>query len=153
VLTVIRDGVRLHYTDGGSGPAVFFNTGGGGDGRMWQTAGYLDRLSGRRYLLFDDRGHGQSDQPQDMAAHRLGEYVTDVIAVLDAAGIDRATMIGYSVGSRVVYALAVQHPERVAAVVGIGGVAHQNDTNEWRRPQRPRCAISTGAPTTKDVSQ
>ena len=41
---VVRDGVRLHYADVGSGPAVFFHTGGGGDGTMWHTAGYLDAL-------------------------------------------------------------------------------------------------------------
>jgi hypothetical protein len=39
--TVIRDGVRLHYSDAGDGPPVFFHTGGGGDGTMWNTAGYL----------------------------------------------------------------------------------------------------------------
>lgn len=130
---VIRDGVRLHYSDNGSGPAVFFHTGGGGDGTMWQAAGYLDALPGRRHLLFDHRGHGQSDQPQDLEAHRLDEYIADVIAVLDSAGVDRAAMVGYSDGARVIYALAARHPGRVAAIVGIGGVAHPMDIDNGRR--------------------
>jgi pimeloyl-ACP methyl ester carboxylesterase len=133
VPTVVRDGVRLHYSDTGSGPVVFFHTGGGGDGTMWRAAGYLDALPGRRHLLFDHRGHGESDQPEGVEAHRLEEYVADVVAVLDAAGVDRAAMVGYSDGARVMYALAARHPERVAAIIGIGGVAHPTDTYAWRR--------------------
>jgi len=133
VPTVIRDGVRLHYCDSGDGPAVFFHTGGGGDGTMWKSAGYPDALPGRRHLLFDHRGHGQSDKPTDVEAHRIDEYVADVIAALDSAGIDRAAMIGYSDGARLLFALAARHPERVAAVVGIGGVGHPNDVSDWRR--------------------
>jgi len=130
--TVVRDGVRLYYSDTGRGPAVFFHTGGGGDGTMWQTAGYVDALPGRRHLLFDHRGHGRSDRPQNLEAHRLDEYIADVIAVLDSAGVERAAMIGYSDGARLIYALAAHHPERVAAIVGIGGVAHPSDTDDWR---------------------
>jgi pimeloyl-ACP methyl ester carboxylesterase len=130
---VIRAGVRLHYSDSGSGPAVFFHTGGGGDGTMWPSAGYLDALPGRRHLLFDHRGHGRSDQPRDLEAHRLDEYIADVIAVLDSAHVDRATMIGYSDGARLIYALAARHPERTAAIVGIGGVSHPDDTDDGRR--------------------
>lgn len=100
---------------------------------MWQAAGYLDALPARRHLLFDHRGHGRSGQPKGLAAHRLDEYIADVIAVLDAAGVERTTMIGYSDGARLLYALAARHPERVAAVVGIGGVPHPDGTNHWRR--------------------
>jgi pimeloyl-ACP methyl ester carboxylesterase len=131
--TVVRGGVRLHFSDSGVGPAVFFHTGGGGDGTMWQAAGYLDALPGRRQLLFDHRGHGRSDQPQGLKAHRLDEYIADVISVLDSAGVDRAAMVGYSDGARLIYALAARHPERVSAIVGIGGIAHPTDTHDGRR--------------------
>lgn len=131
---VVRDGVRLHYSDSGVGPPVFFHTGGGGDGTMWQAAGYLEALPGRRHLLFDHRGHGQSDRPTDLKAHRQNEYIADVIAVMDAAGIDRAAMVGYSDGACLVFALGARHPERVAAIVGIGGVAHPSVADDSRRP-------------------
>jgi len=130
---VVRNGVRLYYSHSGTGPPAFFHTGGGGDGTMWRTAGYLDALPGRHHLLFDHRGHGRSDKPHDPEAHRMDEYIADVIAVLDSASIDRAAMLGYSDGARIVYALAARHPERVTAVVGIGGVAHPSETNAWRR--------------------
>jgi len=100
---------------------------------MWQTAGYLDALPERRHLLFDHRGHGRSDRPTDLEAHRIDEYIADVIAVLDAAAIDRVAMVGYSDGARITYALAARHPERVSAIVGIGGVHHPGDTNDYRR--------------------
>jgi pimeloyl-ACP methyl ester carboxylesterase len=100
---------------------------------MWQRAGYLDALPGRRHILFDHRGHGQSDQPEGIEAHRLDHYIDDVVSVLDAAEVGRATLVGYSDGARIVYALAARHPDRVDTVVGIGGVAHPSDTNAWRR--------------------
>lgn len=130
--TVVRDGVRLHYSDSGEGPAVFFHTGGGGDGSMWRTAGYIDALPGRRHLLFDHRGHGLSDKPDGLEAHRLDEYIADVIAVLDSADVDQAAMVGYSDGARLIYALAARHRERVAAIAGIGGVSLPTETGEWR---------------------
>lgn len=45
----------------------------------------------------------------------------------------RATMVGYSGGANLIYALAARHPERVAVVVGIGGVPDPQDSNAWRR--------------------
>lgn len=129
---ISRSGVRLNWSEHGSGPCVFWHTGGGGDGSMWERAGYLEALPGRRHLLFDHRGHGASDQPTALAAHRLDEYVADVMAVLDAAEAERATLVGYSDGAIVVLRLAARHPERVEAVVAIGGVSHPDDSNSWR---------------------
>jgi pimeloyl-ACP methyl ester carboxylesterase len=133
VPVITRYGVRMHYSDTGVGPAVFFHTGGGGDGTMWEAAGYLDALPGRHHLLFDHRGHGRSDQPRRLESHRLDEYIADAIAVLDSAGVARAAMVGYSDGARLIYALAARHPERVSAIAGIGGVAHPTDTEDGRR--------------------
>lgn len=120
---VIRDGVRLHFVDRGSGMPVLFHTGGGGDHLMWEMAGYLGELSGYRHLLFDHRGHGKSDKPTRVEAHAVGEYVADVVAVLDAVGVDAVAVVGYSDGAHIGYALAAAHPERVAAIVGIGAVS------------------------------
>lgn len=119
---VNRAGVRLYYEDAGSGPVVLLHTGGGGDGRMWELAGYTAALAGYRTLLMDHRGHGRSDCPAGLAAHRMSEYAADVIAVLDDAGADRAALVGYSAGASVAYAVACRHPGRVGAVAGIGAV-------------------------------
>jgi len=130
---ITRAGVRLYYADSGSGPAVFWQTGAGGDGRMWELAGYPGALPGRRHLLIDHRGHGRSGQPSGVEAHRLDEYVADAIAVLDAAGVARAALVGYSDGARALCALAARHPGRVAAVVCIGGVPHPDDAGNLDR--------------------
>jgi (E)-2-((N-methylformamido)methylene)succinate hydrolase len=117
-----RNGVNLFYEDLGEGVPLLFHTGGGGDGRMWQLAGYTQALSGCRHILMDHRGHGQSDAPANLADHQLGEYVADLFAILDAAGVERAVLIGYSGGARVAFASAVAKPERCIALVGIGSV-------------------------------
>lgn len=116
-----RGEVRIFYADSGSGAAVLLHTGGCGDGSMWTDAGYADALAREhRVLVMDHRGHGRSDKPREAAAHELGEYVEDVIAVLDHAGVDRAALVGYSFGTRVALGVAARHPERVRAVAGLG---------------------------------
>lgn len=90
---VSRASVRLYYEDAGSGPVVLLHTGGGGDGRMWELAGYTTALAGYRTLVMDHRGHGRSDRPAGRSAHRMSEYVADVIAVLDDADAGRALII------------------------------------------------------------
>lgn len=100
---------------------------------MWRQAGYLEAMPEARHLLFDHRGHGQSDNPEGLEAHRLSDYVDDVLAVLDGAGVERAALVGYSDGAVVVFRLAAQHPERVSAAIGIGGVSHPDDTFDGRR--------------------
>jgi len=132
VPTVNRGGVELFYSEIGSGPATFWHTGGGGDGSMWQTAGCLDALPGRRHILLDHRGHGRSGKPKDRVAHSQDEYIADVLAVLDAVGEEKVAAVGYSDGGYLLYALASRYPERIAALVGIGGVGLPGDTNEYR---------------------
>jgi len=127
---VTRAGVRVYYEDAGSGPVVLLHTGGGGDGRMWELAGYTAALAGYRILLMDHRGHGRSDCPAEPQAHRMSEYVTDVIAVLDDAGVSRAALLGYSAGAAVAYAVASRHPSRVGAVAGIGAVGAPDEDDD-----------------------
>ncbi len=129
--TIKRDGVELYFSDTGTGPALFFHTGGGGDGRMWERAGYTRQLQRTRHLLFDHRGHGRSSCPRDLEAHRVDRYVADVVAVLDALGVDQAVLIGYSAGADVVFRVAAEAPSRCAAIVAIGGPPQPIDLSEW----------------------
>jgi len=124
VVYVSRDGLRLHYVEAGdpSGPAVLLHNGGCGDGAMWERGGWVAGLAGYRLLLLDHRGRGLSDRPYDRAAHRLEEYVSDVTAVLDDAGVGRAALLGYSDGGRVAAAVAATEPARVAALVVLDSV-------------------------------
>ena len=111
-----------------SGPAeafpVILHTGGAGAGSMWQSGGYVERLAGFRLVLFDHRGHGRSDRPEGVAAHRIEEYVADVAALADAAGLERYAFIGYSFGGAVGLRLAAGDA-RMRALVALGSVYEQ----------------------------
>ncbi len=115
----VRTDLRIHYRDLGEGPPVLWHTGGCGDGRMWELAGYVDALPGHRHLLMDHRGHGRSESPADLAGHQLSRYVADVLAVLDDAGTERTAFVGYSFGARVGYAVARSAPERFTSLVAL----------------------------------
>jgi len=119
---VNNQGIKIYYEVIGNGFPVVLHTGAGGDRRMWQEAGYVGGLAGFQYILLDHRVHGKSDKPQNLAAHRLEHYVTDVVAALDALQLPRVAFWGYSDGRRVGYELAHRYPDRVAALLASGGM-------------------------------
>jgi pimeloyl-ACP methyl ester carboxylesterase/predicted glycosyltransferase len=115
---VERDGVRLHYEVYGSGePTVFLlPTWSIIHSRHWKMQiPYLARHC--RVLTFDGRGNGRSDRPESGYAER--EFAADALAVMDATGTDRATLVSLSLGAQRALLLAGEHPERVAAAVFI----------------------------------
>jgi len=69
----------------------------------------------------DARGHGASDKPHNQAAYELGNYVGDIVAVLDALGIERTHYWGYSMGGWIGFGMANHAPERVRSLI-IGGM-------------------------------
>ena len=70
-------------------------------------------------MTFDPRGNGRSDRPRIAAAYARREYAADALAVLDAAGIDRAVVVAWcDLGESLI--LASEHRDRVAALVEIG---------------------------------
>ena len=77
-----RDGVRLYYEDHGSGPAVLLTHGYSATSQMWrgQIAAFEDRY---RLIIWDMRGHGESDYPDDPALYSTAHTVADMAAVLD----------------------------------------------------------------------
>ncbi len=78
---------------------------------------------GRRVLAPDNRGHGRSDKPHDPASYHTALMAGDVLRLLDHAGIERADVMGYSMGARITAFLALAHPDRVRSVV-LGGLGH-----------------------------
>ena len=88
----------------------------------WEGTGWVRSLQAahRTIVTVDLRGHGQSDKPVDADSYAPDRLGDDLLAVLDSAGADRVDVIGYSMGNRVVSALATIAPERVRRVV-IGG--------------------------------
>ena len=71
---------------------------------------------GHRVVMYDARGHGRSDPGDGYGYDRLAD---DLLAVLDDRGIDRAVLAGASMGAHTLIRLALEHPERAAALVAI----------------------------------
>ena len=69
--------------------------------------------AGRRVIAYDARGHGVSSPAGDPAAYRYEELAADALAVLDHLGIERAALVGQSMGSATAVAVALAHPDRV----------------------------------------
>ena len=120
--TIVSRGHRLETEDLGHGePPLLLIPGLLQASRDWVRSGVAPALArDHRVLLFDPLGHGLSDQPVDPAAYAERLLVNDVIAVLDAAGVERAVLWGWSRGGRQAYLTATFYPDRVAALI-VGG--------------------------------
>ena len=119
------DGAEIYYEVHGSGPAVLFVHGSGGHHAAWYQQ--VPYLTGRGYsvLTLDLRGFGRSTSEVD--EYDSLEFPADILAVLDAAGIDEAVLVGQSIGAAAALKVAVAHPERAAGVVlahSLGGLDH-----------------------------
>jgi len=114
-------GYTISYQDFGSGPPIMVVPGFFQSAADYREAGYAARLSStHRVLLVDPLGHGQSDKPHDEAAYCPRDVAADLVAVLDAAGIKRAVLWGYSRGAWLAAIAAAEFPERVSALL-LGG--------------------------------
>ena len=111
-----RDGIKLHYDVHGSGPVLILTHGYSSTSAMWQ--GQIDALSKHHKLvLWDMRGHGQSDYPDDPSAYSEAHTVADMAALLDEVGARRAIVGGLSLGGYMSLAFYRVHPERVSALL------------------------------------
>ena len=116
-----RGGVNVGYEVFGAGePAILLLTSWAiVHARQWKAqVPYLARHF--QVITVEGRGNGRADRPRTAEAYRDREYVDDAIAVLDATGVDRAVVVGLSVGGRHALQLAAWYPERAAGVVAIG---------------------------------
>jgi len=137
------DEVRLSYRTVGSGPAIVLHLGAGCDASLWERIGVVDALSPTMTcVLFDHRGHGESDKPRGWEKNTNDRYALDVVELLDELGLERAAFWGYSAGIDVGIRLAQQHPARVSAQVGTGSVGPitVEEYTSWARGRRPQVA-------------
>jgi pimeloyl-ACP methyl ester carboxylesterase len=111
-----RDGVKIHYEVHGSGPPLILTHGYSSTSDMWR--GQIEALSKHHKLVvWDMRGHGQSDYPEDPKAYSEALTVADIAALLDEVGAGSAIVGGLSLGGYMSLAFYRAHPERVRALL------------------------------------
>jgi class 3 adenylate cyclase/pimeloyl-ACP methyl ester carboxylesterase len=120
------DGVRLAYAISGQGPPLV-KTGNwlnhleyDWESPIWRHF-FVGLSRDHKLIRYDPRGTGLSDW--DVADISLDAWVNDVATVIDAAGVDRFPLLGYSQGCAVSIGYAVRHPERVSHLILCGGFA------------------------------
>jgi pimeloyl-ACP methyl ester carboxylesterase len=148
---VADDGVQLAWTldgpessaDGAPGtagelPVIVCCNGVGVSTFFWKylVAHYAGRA---RVLSWDYRGHGDSERPADPYAIELSipRLARDLIAVMDDAGVDRAMLVGHSMGCQVIFEAYHQWPERVTALVPMLGTAGRTLDTFADNPRSP----------------
>src|SRR3954469_6066914 len=122
-----RDGVKIYYEVPGEAPPLLLTHGYSSTSAMWH--GQVDALAGdHKLILWDMRGHGQSDYPDDPAAYSEALTVGDMAAILDAVGATRAIIGGLSLGGYMSLAFYRAHPQRARALLIIDtGPGFKND--------------------------
>ena len=116
--------VEIAYIDEGEGQPIVLVHGFASTKEVnWGATAWVSALTraGRRVIALDNRGHGASSKLYDPAAYHTDKMADDVRALLDHLKIERADVMGYSMGARITAYLTVTNPERVRSAV-LGGL-------------------------------
>ncbi len=128
---VTSDGVELHAESAGRGNPVLFVHEYAGDHRSWEPQ--IRRFSrSHRCIAYAARGYPPSQVPAAPGAYSQQRAVDDAVAVLDGLGVERADVVGSSMGGFAGLHLALQHPARVRSLV-IAGTGYGARPSEARR--------------------
>ena len=123
----VADGATIHFRVAGDGPAVLLIHGWPQHSLMWHAIGPALVEAGYRVVAPDQRGSGDSSIPE--GGYDKATMARDMVAVLDALGIDRAHVFGYDLGAGTAVALARDHAGRVGrlalAEFGLPGFGYE----------------------------
>lgn len=137
------DGTRLlGWCNDGEGEPVLLCNGLGTPPEAWPRI--VAPGSGYRVVSWYQRGLGGSGRPADRTRVRVEDHADDARAVLDAFGLHSATLVGWSLGVNVAFELALEHPERVDAVLAVAGVPGGTFSSmfaPYRVPRRLRAPL------------
>jgi pimeloyl-ACP methyl ester carboxylesterase len=117
------DGARIAYIDEGKGEPILLIHGFASNVvTNWVNPGWVSTLTqaGRRVIAYDNRGHGGSEKLYDPNAYGAPSMAEDGRRLLDHLGIERADVMGYSMGARIAAFLVMTHQQRVRSVVFAG---------------------------------
>jgi pimeloyl-ACP methyl ester carboxylesterase len=128
----LTDGGHLQYEIVGEGPNVTLVHPGLWDMRTWDREFRRFADAGYRVLRYDVRGYGGSSRPEAGASY---SHDRDLLALLDANEVTQTALVGCSMGGGISIEFALEHPERVWALVpvasGLGGFASTEEEDEW----------------------
>lgn len=116
----LSDGIAIAYEVHGEGRPILLIHGFGSSGKInWIDTGWVETLVGAGYktITYDNRGHGNSRKLYDTNLYFAHEMAEDAKRLLDHLGIERAPVLGYSMGARIAAFLAVAHPVRISCEV------------------------------------
>jgi pimeloyl-ACP methyl ester carboxylesterase len=114
---VESSGVRIHYTRTGGEKPPLVIAHGLFDDALCRTPLIRELEPDYDVIAYDARAHGRSDAPE--SGYEMDDRVADLVAVLDGLDVDRAILVGHSMGGSTVASTAARHPERVRGVVVI----------------------------------
>ncbi len=119
----------------------------------WVNTGWVRELlrRGLRVLAVDQRGHGASDKPHDPQSYVMASFVADLVTVLDTYLLDDVRYLGYSLGGRVGWQLAVDRPEHVERAV-LGGIPDGRPLSRLRVEQA-RAFADRGEPVEDETTR
>ncbi len=116
------DGTAIAWAEWGEGPPLIFVNGFTTSNFFWRYL--IKRLKGRaRLITWDLKGHGHSAPAQSLEGCRIEALVEDMKRVMDAAGVKRAPLLGFSMGCQIILEAWRHMPERIAALLPILGTA------------------------------
>ena len=128
-----RNGVNIFYETHGEGPVVLLTHGFSATSKMWHDQ--IDSLSSDYCLvLWDMRGHGSSDYPEDINLYNEKETIEDILSILDKLNVKKANIGGMSLGGYMSLAFYNQFPERVDSLIIIDtgpGFKNEDARNNW----------------------
>ena len=125
--TFRSDDADIAYLDAGDGaPIVLVHGFASTKETNWVAPGWITTLTraGRRAIALDNRGHGASTKLYDPARYHTALMAEDVRALMDHLRLERADLMGYSMGARTVAFVALAHPTRVRSLI-IGGLGER----------------------------
>jgi pimeloyl-ACP methyl ester carboxylesterase len=127
------DNIRLHYEEAGTGTPIVFVHEFAGDWRAWEPQ--MRHFARRhRCITYSARGYPPSDIPKDVSAYSQARAVQDILNVMDAAKIERAHIVGLSMGGFATIHFGLTAPDRALSLTVAGaGYAAAKDTQEHYR--------------------
>jgi pimeloyl-ACP methyl ester carboxylesterase len=126
----LSNGVKIHYVTAGEGePVVLIHGFCANTQNNWVLPGVFAKLAKQYHVIaLDNRGHGLSGKPHEVDKYGT-EMVEDVVRLLDHLKIEKAHIVGYSMGGFITGALVTTHPERVISAT-MGGAGWSRDSDD-----------------------